>query len=501
MNVQDTLARLKGRLATINDLDSAQALLGWDQHTYMPRGSLEPRVRQMATLQGLAHGMLSAPETVELVTALEAKRDQLAPLDARLVTVARRDLDQALRLPAELVARKAEATGRCLDAWMEHKPASAYEAWRPSLEEVFAIVKEEAEALGYTDQPYDALLNRFEPGLPTRQLQAIFAELREGLVPLAKEIFARAERVDDSFLHEPFDPDGQWKLTLDLLEAMGYDFRHGRQDKSPHPFTTGFGIADVRVTTRIHERDVRAGLFGSLHEGGHALYEQNIDPSFDRGPLAQGSSLGIHESQSRLWENLVGRSRPFWERWFPEMKHRFPAPLEGVGFQRFYEGINRVKPSLIRVEADEVSYSLHIFVRFEMELELLSGNLALKDLPGAWNDKMRDTLGVTPSNHAEGCMQDMHWADASVGYFPTYALGNLYGVMIFNQAKSELPDLDDQIRSGQLANLKAWLTDKVYRHGRSLDPAEILHGATGRELTPQPFLAYVREKYGEIYGF
>jgi carboxypeptidase Taq len=496
----DTLARLKARLATIADIDSANALLGWDQHTYMPRGGLEARVRQMTTLQGLSHEMLAAPETEELVTTLEARLAELEPLDARLVVVARRDLDQALRLPSELVRRKSEATGRALDSWMINKPLNNFQAYLPHLEEVFAIVREEAEALGYPEQPYDALLNRYEPGLLTSRLQVIFGELRDGLAPLARQLFERGDRVDDAFLYQPFDPQAQWDFTIEVLGAMGYDFSHGRQDKSPHPFTTGFGIPDVRVTTRIHERDVRAGLFGSLHEGGHALYEQNIDLRFDRGPLAQGSSLGIHESQSRLWENLVGRSRPFWNRWFGEFKHRFPTQLEGVGFQRFYESINRVKPSLIRIEADEVSYSLHVFVRFELELELLSGRLAVADLPEAWNQKMRDTLGITPPSVAEGCMQDMHWADASVGYFPTYALGNLYGVMIFNQAKAELPDLDEQISSGNLAPLKAWLTEKVYRHGRSLDPAEILLQATGRELSPQPFLSYVREKYGEIYG-
>ncbi|MFA7331609.1 MAG: carboxypeptidase M32 [Candidatus Delongbacteria bacterium] len=496
----DTLKRLKARLATINDLDSAQALLGWDQHTYMPRGGLEPRVRQMATLQRLSHEWLAAPETSELVSALEARLGELEPLDARLVVVTRRDLDQALRLPGELVQRKSEATGRALDSWMINKPLNNFDAYRPHLEEIFAIVREEADALGYPEQPYDALLNRYEPGLLTSRLQTIFAELGAGLVPLARQLFERAGRVDDAFLYQAFDPQAQWDFTVEILGAMGYDFAHGRQDKSPHPFTTGFGIPDVRVTTRIHECDFRAGLFGSLHEGGHALYEQNINPAFDRGPLAQGSSLGIHESQSRLWENLVGRSRPFWNRWFGEVKHRFPAQLEGVGFQRFHEAINRVKPSLIRIEADEVTYSLHIFVRFELELELLSGRLAVRDLPEAWNQKMRDTLGLTPPTVAEGCMQDMHWADASVGYFPTYALGNLYGVMIFNQARAELPDLDEQISSGRLAPLKDWLTDKVYRHGRSLDPAEILRQATGRELSPQPFLQYVREKYGEIYG-
>lgn len=496
----DTLARLKERLATVADLDAASALLGWDQHTYMPRGGIEARVRQQATLQALSHDLLAADESEDLVAALEAQIDRLAPLDARLVQVARRDLDQARRLPTELVRRKSEATGRAMDSWMACKPRNDFAAWRPHLETVIGIVREEAEALGYPEQPYDALLNRYEPGLLTSRLQAVFAELAEGLVPFARQLFERADHVDDAFLHEAYDPQAQWDLGIEMLRAMGYDFNHGRQDRSPHPFTTSFGIPDVRVTTRIHERDFRAGLFGTLHEGGHALYEQNFDPAFDRGPLAQGSSLGIHESQSRLWENLVGRSRPFWERWFGAVKERFPAQLGGVGFQRFYQAINRVKPSLIRIEADEVSYSLHIFVRFELELELLSGRLKVADLPAAWDEKMRATLGVTPPDASHGCMQDMHWADASVGYFPTYALGNLYGVMIFNQARQELGDLDGQISGGNLAPLRQWLTERVYRPARSVDPGQLLRQVTGRELSPQPFLAYIRGKYGEIYG-
>ena len=496
----DTLARLKDRLATIADLDAATALLGWDQHTYMPRGGLEARVRQMATLQSMSHEWLSATETQELVATLEARADRLEPLDARLVQVARRDLDQARRLPAELVKRKAEATGRAMDSWMECKPRNDFASWRPHLETVMGIVREEADALGYAEQPYDALLNRYEPGLLTSRLKVIFTELAEGLVPLARQLFERADRVDDAFLYQAYDPQAQWDLGIELLKAMGYDFTHGRQDKSPHPFTTSFGIPDVRVTTRIHERDFRAGLFGTLHEGGHGLYEQNFDPAFDRGPLAQGSSLGIHESQSRLWENLVGRSRPFWNRWFGTVKERFPAQLEGVGFQRFYEAINRVKPSLIRIEADEVTYSLHIFVRFELELELLAGRLRVADLPEAWNERMRATLGVVPSTNAEGCMQDMHWADASVGYFPTYALGNLYGVQIFRQAHLEMADLDELISSGNLQPLREWLTERIYRPARSLDPGDLMLRVTGQELSPQPFLAYVREKYGDIYG-
>lgn len=497
--MNDTLARLKGRLAEIADLGGAAALLGWDQHTYMPRGGIEARVRQMTTLQALIHERSSDPRLGEDLAALEARAGELADVDRRLLRVVRRDYDQSVKLPAELVRRKADATGRAMDAWMQAKPAGDFAAYRPHLETVFGIVREEAEALGYEDQPYDALLGLYEPGMATRRVQELFGRVKEVLVPFCREIFERSDEVDDSFLYRSFAPDAQWELGLRVLRSMGYDFEHGRQDRSPHPFTTGFGIPDVRITTRVHEHDFRAALFGSIHEGGHALYEQNIDPAFDRGPLATGTSLGIHESQSRLWENLVGRSLPFWNRWFPDVKELFPVALESVGFQAFYRAINRVKPSLVRVEADEVTYSLHVFIRFELELELLSGALKVADLPEAWDAKVEAYLGIRPPSPTEGCLQDMHWADASVGYFPTYALGNLYGVQIFNQVRQELPDLDERLSTGDCAPLKDWLTERVYRPGRSLDPGELIVAVTGEPLSPEPFLAYVKAKYGEIY--
>jgi len=496
----DKLDTLRQHLATITDLEAAVALLGWDQHTYMPRGGLEARVRQITTLQGLIHERLASAELHELLGDLETRANALDPLDARLLVVTRRDVDQARRLPTELVTRKSEATGRALDSWMVNRPRGDFAAWRPHLEEVFAIVKDEAEALGYAEEPYDALLDRYEPGMGTRQLRAVFNELREGLVPFRQQVLEVAHRVDDQVLCQHFDGQKQWELGMRMLREMGFDFAHGRQDRSPHPFTTSFGLPDVRITTRIHEDDFRAGLFGTLHEGGHGLYEQNFHPAYDRSTLAQGSSLGIHESQSRLWENLVGRSRPFWDRWFGDVKELFPDQLKGVAFQSFFAAINRVRPSLIRVEADELSYNLHIFVRFELELRLLSGELAVADLPEAWDALMESTLGVRPPSPVDGCMQDMHWADASVGYFPTYALGNLYGVQIFNRAKREMPDLDESIASGRMLPLKHWLTERIYRPARSVDPGELLRQVTGEALSPQPWLAYVREKYSELYG-
>ncbi len=493
------LEKLKQELAIVADLNGAAAVLGWDQHTYMPKGSLEPRIRQMSTLGELSHERMSSPSMRSLLEEVEAARDSLSTSDQALLRVVRRDVDKATRLPAELVRRRAELTGHAMDCWMQAKPANDYKAFEPHLKKLVQLCRDEAEAYGYEDQPYDALLNLYEPGLPTRRLEQVFGELRDQLVPFCQQLFEKVNAVDDAFLYRDFPKQRQWDLGIEILKAMHYDFNRGRQDESAHPFTTGFGVSDIRVTTRIHEDDFRAGLFGTMHEGGHALYEQNVDSALDRTPLAEGTSLGIHESQSRLWENLVGRSRPFWEFWFPKVKELFPTQLDGIGFQAFHRGINRVKPSLIRIEADEVTYSLHIFIRFELELAMLSGELDTRDLPGAWREKCKAYLGIEPKADSEGCLQDMHWADGTFGYFPTYALGNLYGVQIFNTARLALPALDEQLASGEMKPLKDWLSHKVYRHGRCLDPGELMQEVTGAGLSVKPFMDYIRTKYSDIY--
>lgn len=494
-----TLERMKQHLARVSDLHAATAVLGWDQHTYMPRGGLNPRIRQMSTLEEMAHELMSSPELSHWLEELEARRDQLPPIEQSLLRATRRDMDQATRLPAELVRRRSELTGLAMDCWMQAKPADDYRSFEPHLKNLVQLCRDEAEAYGYEDQPYDALLNLYEPGLPTARLQKVFGDLRDQLVPFCQQLFERRELVKDDFLYRTFPRDKQWDLGIRVLKAMDYNFDHGRQDESPHPFTTGFGIQDIRVTTKIIEDDFRAGFFGTMHEGGHALYEQNINLDLDRGPLAAGTSLGIHESQSRLWENLVGRSSAFWSHWFKPTKELFPQQLEGISFSDFHRGINRVKPSLIRIEADEVSYSLHIFIRFELELDLLSGKLDTKDLPEAWRAKCRDYLGIEPKTDREGCLQDMHWSDGTFGYFPTYALGNLYGVQFYNRARTELPELDEQLARGEMLPLKKWLSDHIYGHGRSLDPHELLLQVTGSELSVEPFMCYIRDKYSELY--
>ena len=496
------MEQLKERLHTVIDLNAASGLLSWDQHTYMPKGGLDARIRQLTTLESLSHEYFSANATGELLARAEDEASKLDPDsdEARLVRVIRREYDQAVKLPAALVEEKARITGRAMDAWMACKPANDFAGFRPHLEAIFSLCRREAEALGYPEQPYDALLGRFEPGMLTSRLKAVFDEVKQELIPLCKSIFESKTQVEDACLYGDFDPQAQWDLGISVLEAMGYSFDNGRQDQSPHPFTTEFGLGDVRVTTRIHRDDFKAGLFGTMHEGGHALYEQNVSQAYDRSFLAGGTSLGIHESQSRLWENLVGRSPHFCQWLFPRVRKLFPAQFGQMDEDDFYRAINRVKPSLIRIEADEVTYSLHIFLRFELELELLSGELQVADLPEAWNAKMESYLGIKPPTDKQGCLQDMHWSDATVGYFPTYALGNLYGVQIWNKAQAELGSLNQQLAQGELTPLREWLSAQVYTHGRKYDAPELVQRITGEPLKAKYFIEYLRNKYTPIFG-
>ena len=331
------------------------------------------------------------------------------------------------------------------------------------------------------------------------RVKRLFDELRARLVPIVQAI-AEREPPDDSVLKQEFDERKQWDFGLAVIRDFGFDFERGRQDKSAHPFTTAFSVNDVRITTRVQRDYFPTAFFGTLHECGHALYDQGFDPQLERTPLASGASLSVHESQSRLWENLVGRSRPFWEGYYPKLQETFPAQLGDVELDRFYRAINRVEPSLIRVEADEVTYNLHIMLRFELELQLVERKLPVSDLPEVWNAKMKEYLGVEPPNDAQGVLQDIHWSGGAIGYFPTYTLGNLLSAQLFQSAQRDIPDLIEQIRSGRFQELLGWLREKIHKHGRKFPPMELIRRATGRELETESYLKYIREKYSEIYG-
>ena len=511
------LEELRERLARVADLNAAEAVLGWDQETYMPPGSIEARAAQLTTLARTAHEEFTRDRVGELIEAAAAETgdSEYGGDDASLIRVARRDYERATKMPADLVARLATAASLGQQAWQRARQESSFELFRSHLETILELTREKAEALGYEDRTYDPLLDEFEPGMLTADLEATFGALREQLVPIVQALTEAGEgegrdpaegatsggaTVAPGPLQHRYDDQAQWDFGVAVMGDFGFDFDHGRQDRSAHPFTTAFSAADVRVTTRIQEDFLPAGLFGTLHECGHGLYEQGVAAALERTPLAGGASLGVHESQSRLWEILVGRSRPFWHHYFPRLQRAFPDQLAGVDLDSFHRAINTVGPSLIRVEADEVTYNLHVMLRFELENDLLEGRVAVADLPEAWNDGMRRYLGVRPTNDAEGVLQDIHWSMGAIGYFPTYTLGNLMSAQIFARINVEIPDLRDQIGRGEFARLLEWLAENIYRHGCKFTATELLERLGCGALSAEPWLDYIRTKYAELYG-
>ncbi len=492
---------LKEHLARIVDLNHAAGVLGWDQEVNMPEEGVGPRSNQLATLSSMAHELLTSDETAELLQAAEGA---VAGMEydgdeVSLVRVSRRLFDEQTKIPTSLVVRESKAISQGFVAWRKAREADDYPIFEPHLQELVDIQIEKAGYLGYEDHPYDALLDQYETGMTTAQVESLFSDLKAGLVPLVREIAARPE-VDDSFLsHQRFDRQRQWDFTVLLLRGIGYDFKRGRQDKAPHPFTTEFGNTDVRVTTRLHDNNPQSAIFSSVHEGGHALYELGSPDRFERSPLAGGATLGLHESQSRLWENQVARSVPFWRHYYPILQAFFPDQLGDVSMAKFHRAINKVKPSLIRVEADEVTYNLHIFVRFELEKALITGDLKISNVPDAWNARYEEYLGIAPPNNADGCLQDIHWSHGTIGYFPTYTLGNLMSAQIYDQAKKDLPNLEESFAQAEFAPLLAWLRERVHKHGRKFTAPELMDREFGTRISAQPLLNYLREKYTTLY--
>ncbi len=502
MNEDDggALEKLKGRFATIADLGAANSVLFWDQQTYMPKGGVAGRAEQMATLSRLAHEMLVDAETGGLLDTLG--EPDAATEEGALVRRARRNYEKATRLPSRLVERLSRATALAEPAWAEARAEADWSRFGPHLERILPLEREAAEALGYGDHPYDALLDGYEPGATKVRVEAMFEELKAGVVPMIRAI---SERGDDAKergapLRGDFDEGAQERFGEEVITRFGYDWSRGRQDRVVHPFCINFGGPnDVRITTRFDEGWLSPALFGTMHEAGHALYEQGINPEYARTPLGGGTSMGVHESQSRLWENLVGRSRPFWSHFYPKLQRAFPNALDEVDPERFYRAMNVVSPSKIRVEADEVTYNLHIIVRFELEVALLEGSLTVADLPDAWNTKMEEYFGLTPQNDAEGVLQDVHWAAGLFGYFPTYAIGNVLSVQLFEEAVAARPEIPDLAGEGEFSALLEWLRENVHRHGSRYFPEELVERVTGRSLQTGPYLRYLKTKFGELY--
>jgi carboxypeptidase Taq len=490
------------RLAEHNDLQAAAAVLRWDQATYMPAGGSAARGRQLATLARLAHDRLTDPGLARLLDRLApaAEREGFGSFAARLVRVARRDVDRATKVPATFVGAFASHCAELYARWTQARPANDFGAVAALLGKTVEMSREYAGFFAPYEHVADPLIDLADPDVRTSSVRALFAELRGELVPLVEAI-TRAAPADDRCLHQEFAEPDQLAFGLEIAARFGYDLTRGRQDKTLHPFETKLSLDDVRITTRVRTNDLSEALFGTLHEAGHAMYEQNIDPAFEATPLADGTSLGVHESQSRLWENLVGRSLPFWKGQYPRLQAAFPAQLGGVPLDAFYRAINRVERSPIRTSADEVTYGLHIIMRFDFELELLEGKLAVADLPEAWRERSRTDLGVAPATDADGCLQDVHWFDGHVGgAFQSYALGNLMSAQFFEAALRARPEIAQEIEAGRFDTLRGWLAANIHVHGRARSADEIVLGATGRPLSAAPYLGYLRTKYGALYG-
>ncbi|MBA2441881.1 MAG: carboxypeptidase M32, partial [Rubrobacter sp.] len=461
------------------------------------------RAEQLSTLSRLAHGITVEDETRRLLEAAEEHLDGEDPDsdDRAIVRLARRGYDQSTKLPSRLVAELSRETALAEPAWAAARAESDWSRFAPHLERILALQRESAEHLGYEEHPYNALTDLYERGATRSGLAAMFESLKAGVVPLLRQIVESSGGEDRKApVFGEFDEGAQERFGEAVIRRFGYDFSRGRQDRAVHPFCIGMDPGDVRITTRFDPNWLPVALFGTFHEAGHGMYEQGVDPGYARTPLAGGTSMGVHESQSGLWENLVGRSRPFWGHLYPELQKTFPEALGSTDLETFYRAINAVEPSEIRVEADELTYNLHILLRFELEVELLDGKLSVAELPEAWNAKMEEYLGLTPENDARGVLQDVHWAAGLLGYFPTYTIGNVLSVQLFEKAKEERPEIPAGIENGEFEALHGWLRENVHRSGSKYDPQDLVRRVTGSPLDTEPYLRYLRNKFGELYN-
>lgn len=497
--MSEKLDQLKEILGEVSDLAHAAAVLEWDQQVNIPPAGGEARGQQLATLGKIAHQKATDPQVGKLLDDLKKEFTDPKTDEAALVRVAARDYDKATRVPAQFIVEQAIVTTKAFEAWVEAKGKSDFSIFRPHLEKVVEMVQRFIEFFPPAEHPYDTLLDNFEPGMKTAEVKEIFNQLRPKQVELIKQIKA-AKQVKDDFLKKKYNEQKVWAFGETIIRQFGYDFNRGRQDKAPHPFQTTFSVNDTRITNRFEADNPLATLFSAMHESGHAMYEQGSHPAYERTPLAGGTSLAVHESQSRMWENLVGRSLPFWEYFYPQLKKTFPAQLDGVSMKAFYKAVNKVEPSFIRVNADEATYNLHIMLRLEMEIGMVEGKYAVKDLPEIWNEKMRDYLGIVPPNDALGVLQDIHWSGGMLGYFSTYALGNLISAQLWEKINADLPDLDEQIRKGKFDALLGWLREKIHVYGSKYEPQTLVKKVTGSKINSAAYVRYLTKKYGDIYG-
>lgn len=500
--MKDKLQDLKVRLAEIEDLNAAMEVLAWDQSTYMPPGGAAARSRQLATLARLAQEKQVDPALGRLLDELRPYEESLPydSDDASLIRVARRLYERAIEVPPDFMAEFHRHTATSYQVWTRARPANDFAAIQPYLEKTLELSRRLADFFPGYEHIADPLIAFSDYGLKVATIRPLFAQLRKRLVPLVEAIAAQPVP-DDSFLHQYFPEQAQWDFGLQVIRCFGFDLERGRQDTTPHPFTTKFSLGDVRITTHIKPYDLSDGLFSTLHEAGHGLYEQGIRREYEGTPLAKGTSSAVHESQSRLWENIVGRSRAFWTFFYPRLQKVFPDQLGKVDLERFYRAVNRVSPSLIRTNADEVTYNLHVIIRFELELDLLEGTLPVKDLPEAWAGRYKEYLGVRPNDDRDGVLQDVHWYSGPIGgMFQGYTLGNLIAAQLWEQVLQGHPEIPEEIANGEFATLHSWLQENVYQHGHKFTTLELLERVVGGTLQVEPYMHYLRHKYSELYS-
>ncbi len=496
----NALQQLKAHQKKVIRLSEISAILDWDQLTYMPTGAAADRADQQTTIQMLIHDLSVNPEVGHLLDACAAavSSQQADSDDVALVRVSKRDYDLATKVPSNLIEELVGHSSMAYEVWVQARKQSDFSLFSPVLRKTVELNKRLADCLGYVEHPYDALVNQHEPGMTAAKLRQLFAELRPALVSLVADI-GEAPQVNSEFLHGHFPIERQQELTINAVRTLGYDTNRGRQDKTVHPFCTSFSHNDVRITTRYDEQMIGGALYASLHEAGHAMYEQGLPAHLKLTALCRAASSGVHESQSRLWENMVGRGREFCSYFLPTLQHYFPEAFSKVTAEELYRAVNRVEPSLIRVEADEVTYNLHIILRFELEVAMLEGKLDVDDLPDAWDAALHEMLGITPPTDTEGCLQDVHWS-SGFGGFPAYTLGNLIAAQLWHTIQRDIPDLSACIATGNCTPLLAWLRDKVHSQGARLDPMDLVEHATGEALNSTYLINYLNGKYRDIYG-
>lgn len=481
-------------------LRSCAAVLEWDEQTNLPPGGAEHRSNQLALLAGMIHERATSPRIGELLSQLEQNGNGSEPAAVN-VRETRRSFDRATKLPRKLVEEMSRVVSLSQQAWISARKEADFAKFLPWLEKIVKLKREEAQALGYGDGiPYDALLEYYEPGATSADVEAVFTPLRDELVKLVAAIRDSGREPDLSILTRSYPIDKQREFGLLAARQIGFNLDEGRLDVAAHPFCSGFGPGDCRLTTRYNEHNFAGAFFGTLHEAGHGIYEQGLDRSAYGTPMGEACSLGIHESQSLTWENLVGRSRAFWKHFFPQAQQMFPEALKDVSQEAFYWAVNDVRPSFIRVEADDVTYSLHIMLRFELEQPLIAGDLQPADVPAVWNETFTRYLGITPPDDAQGCLQDIHWSGGLIGYFPTYALGKMYAAQFFAAARQELGDLHQQFAKGEFEPLRQWLNENIHRRGQQYRAGELVQVVTGQPLSHQPFVDYLHGKFDELYG-